>query len=478
MKPKSNISIPVFDPENPLLSSPASISPVRSRYKLAPLQSHDMRKKKSLKENAPTSQNVKESRTKRLTRRPLQEINPAELERTSGKLDYKAFLNVSSPIPPPGLALPPMKPKCLELSSDSGFSELQGPLKRGQSVDSVDDESFILSAKADKIHFISISSNESLAHDQPVSPSHFSNFSGFNPSGVSPNVDPISPDTHEACRRRIAELEAEVAQLFYTSLSASHPIPIQGSQVREHIRSLTEEHFAGNSGSPVLHQSGYSYQDMIDSLIREGRLDTHTLTLFGYSEVESISFSQYLRSNQSLPDNTLRAFQTPHLFTHLKEVVLSGIHLQDQDVFSVASISCLKILHLGSCRIRNDSICYLRRCQDTLESLDLHGNPEIDDGAVPDLNHLRALKHLSLLETRVTVVGLKSLAANLRNGHNLKLLVPEHCRADLEGSVFGLLSSTVTICLQVYNIKTGTPASTTLLLCSGRAILLILGSSL
>ena len=64
----------------------------------------------------------------------------------------------------------------------------------------------------------------------------------------------------------------------------------------------------------------------------------------------------------------------------------------------------------------------------TLTDLDIAYNPRINDDAVPALLTMRKLQYLSLLDTSVTIAGVRRLAVELEEGRrNVEVEVPGPC---------------------------------------------------
>lgn len=62
------------------------------------------------------------------------------------------------------------------------------------------------------------------------------------------------------------------------------------------------------------------------------------------------------------------------------------------------------------------SVYHLVALKRTLEEVDLSHNPRVDDDAIPALLALRKLQFLSLVETNVTMIGMRRLALESNGG--------------------------------------------------------------
>lgn len=62
------------------------------------------------------------------------------------------------------------------------------------------------------------------------------------------------------------------------------------------------------------------------------------------------------------------------------------------------------------------SVYHLVALKRTLEEVDLSHNPRVDDDAIPALLSLRKLQFLSLVETNVTMIGMRRLALESNGG--------------------------------------------------------------
>lgn len=129
----------------------------------------------------------------------------------------------------------------------------------------------------------------------------------------------------------------------------------------------------------------------------------------------------------------MTAFQKPNSFLFVSEISLSDTPLQDFDVVSIHHLPRLSVLWLnnteigteafvmiifsviissGSIRLRS-RICHLVSLRRSLTELYIGANPRVDDDVVTPLLMLSKLSRLSLVDTGVSLQGLRRFAISV-----------------------------------------------------------------
>ncbi len=102
--------------------------------------------------------------------------------------------------------------------------------------------------------------------------------------------------------------------------------------------------------------------------------------------------------------------------TELRELAASNNDLKPSSVAPLVSLKKLEVLRLGATRMTEESTKYIGKIQ-SLDSLRLAGNADINDRAISHLTGLANLTQLNLRETSVTIGVLKSLIKIKRLRH-------------------------------------------------------------
>ncbi|KAI0373628.1 hypothetical protein BV20DRAFT_937742 [Pilatotrama ljubarskyi] len=262
------------------------------------------------------------------------------------------------------------------IPNESGsFSAFREPPQRGRSPISLNDDSFALSGKADRLRF-------SYRH-QLVSP---------NVSGA--RVFPKSSSEEEPFHWLGPETPTSLALLLLRLERALPGLPIQ-QRLRDGFLAPTHQH-------------------ILDIIAAQGRLTVQVLNLFSRSEVECLDLTSSMMDegglNLGAPD-LLRTLSNPEVFLFVQELNLSGVNVEDADVLSFNRLPRLCRLWLSRAGIGNEAVYHLVALKRSLRELDVSHNLRIDDDAVPALLLLlRRLEFLSLVETSVSIAGMRRLA--------------------------------------------------------------------
>ncbi|EIW57992.1 uncharacterized protein TRAVEDRAFT_21430 [Trametes versicolor FP-101664 SS1] len=258
-------------------------------------------------------------------------------------------------------------------------SALRGPPLRGLSPISLNDESFALSGKADRLRF-SMHGHAFVSPDDPKA------HGVMNASEHVRLPDWVGSETPRSLAILVAFLESI----------------LPGLKLQEKLEGIETTH-----------------QNIADVLAVEGRLTARVLGLFRTSEVECLDLVGSMTDEGGLnlgAHDILRTLSLPDGFHFLQELNFSGAVLDDADVLFFNRLPRLLRLWLNNTGISNEAVYHLVALKRTLEEVDLSHNPRVDDDAIPALLTLRKLQFLSLVETNVTMVGMRRLALESNAG--------------------------------------------------------------
>ncbi|KAI0636314.1 hypothetical protein C8Q77DRAFT_1192066 [Trametes polyzona] len=259
------------------------------------------------------------------------------------------------------------------ISLDSPLlSALHGPPEHGLSPISLNDESFSLSSKAERLRF-------SMRERAFVSPVGNPNLLHLETAAWAkpPWVGPETP-------RSLAILVAYLENM------------LPGLRLQQKLQGLATTH-----------------QNVVDILAVEGRLTAPILRLFRTSEVECLDLVTSMSDEGGLnlgARDILRTLSVPDSFLFLQELNFSGVRLDDTDALCFNRLPRLSRVWLNKTGIGNEAIYHMIALKRSLEELDISFNTTIDDDTVPALLRMRKLQFVSLVRTSVSMVGMRRLA--------------------------------------------------------------------
>ncbi|KNZ80186.1 hypothetical protein J132_06779 [Termitomyces sp. J132] len=258
------------------------------------------------------------------------------------------------------------------------FSDIYGSPQYARSVFSAHDSSFDVSVKREKLSFL----------DLPGSPVKTVFSEGFE------NTDVVSMLT-----LRVRDLEDDV---------------LPGIRLKDRLFEL-----------PII-----SHQSIIDFLGTNGYLSSRILATFRSSEVRWITLTESLMDpgGLNLSGDILPTFNLPNSFLFVSELSLRDIPIDDFDLRHIHHLPRLATLLLDNTSISNQAIFLLVPLKHTLTQLSIGSNPAIDDDAIPAIILLLKLTFLSILDTGVSMPGLRRLARTIRDEERtLDIEIPSFC---------------------------------------------------
>ncbi|KAI0648655.1 hypothetical protein C8Q79DRAFT_461996 [Trametes meyenii] len=254
------------------------------------------------------------------------------------------------------------------------FSALEGSPAHGLSPISLNNESFVLSGKADRLSW----SPRSNAYASPDQLALHETLKGGQ------KIEWLGPETPRSLALLIVNLEAL----------------LPGVRLQEKLNGLRTTH-----------------QNILDALAVEGHITDQVLRLFCSSEVECLDLAASMADEDGLnlgARDLLRVLSTTDSFLFLEELNFAGVALNDADILYFNRLPRLSRLWLSNTGIGNEAMYHLVALKRSLEELDLSLNLDISDDSVPPLICLRKLCFLSLSETKITISGMRRLAVMSR----------------------------------------------------------------
>ncbi|KZT73548.1 hypothetical protein DAEQUDRAFT_662157 [Daedalea quercina L-15889] len=342
----------------------------------------------------------------------------------ASSLDFSGFFcDQSTPAPQRGQATPSapgIKAKRKRPSSPETFSDLLAPAKREKSFQSVNEGSFELSSRAEKLRYFRGSQD---ALFSPYAPRSY----GYSDADGRPTAFELE--------RKIRVLEDE---LYGPPVGAETPRSMNalamrldallpGIRLKERLRALNAD----------------SHQHIADILALDGHLNARMLEMLRMSEIEVLDLTASLMEAEGLnlgARELLPVFNKPNSFLFLSELSLSDACLQDFDMTYIHHLPRLSHLWLSNTGIGNEAVYHLVALRRTLSELDLSLNAAVDDDVVPALLALPKLSFVSLFDTGVRMPGLRRLANGiaeraLAGGSDvLDIEVPRECEEYLDST--------------------------------------------
>ncbi|KAF9648954.1 hypothetical protein BDM02DRAFT_3095551, partial [Thelephora ganbajun] len=147
-----------------------------------------------------------------------------------------------------------------------------------------------------------------------------------------------------------------------------------------------------------------------------GHLSGRILDLFRSSEIQFLDLAPSMLDLEGLnlaSRSLLDSFQKPNSFLFVSEISLSDTPLQDFDIVSIHHLPRLSVLWLNNTGIGNEAICHLVSLRRSLTELYIGANPRVNDDVVTPLLMLSKLSRLSLVDTGVSLQGLRRFAVSV-----------------------------------------------------------------
>ncbi|KAL6301507.1 hypothetical protein BKA93DRAFT_919725 [Sparassis latifolia] len=284
---------------------------------------------------------------------------------------------------------PELRVKRKRSHSAETFSDMVGPPKHERSFQSVNDDSFYLSAKAHRIcYFPDTKGASSPRHDA-------------RPCIWTPADELYGPHIGTETPRGLSVLINHLDML------------LPGIRLKERLYALKD----------------VTHQHIADMLGADGHLNARILHILRTSEVKCLDLTASIMDEAGLnlgASDLLHVLKKPNSFLFVTDINLSDISLHDFDLTHIHHLPRLKRLWLSNTGIGNEAVFHLVALKRTLAELDLALNPHIDDDAIPALFALPKLCFVSLFDTSVRMPGLRRLAA-ARGGRALDIEVPRAC---------------------------------------------------
>ncbi|KAI5122279.1 hypothetical protein M0805_002359 [Coniferiporia weirii] len=307
-------------------------------------------------------------------------------------------------------------------SNSSGVlhANLPKKFKRSSSQDLL---SFVLSTKADRLHFSDEwDSNSSSRGGQDPAASLAEEL--FWPDGGSK----IAPSKkHEESKPGAAN---EALRNLKDDLLGPDLGPETPGSINLIVKRI-ESFLPGVRLKSQLDMASATHQDIVNILGIKGHLNPKILSLFRKANVCSLNLTESMVDADGLNllgCDTLKVLKCPNSFQKLKKLVLSDARLSNNDLTKLGDLSCLETLFLDDTQIGDEAIMHLVALKHSLVHLELSWNRQITDDAIPSLCALTLLSFLSLKETSVTAKGLRKLACSVKEGgRKISLILPSAC---------------------------------------------------
>ncbi|KAF8626955.1 hypothetical protein AX15_004620 [Amanita polypyramis BW_CC] len=340
-----------------------------------------------------------------------------------------------------------LKRKSSDSDSTSDSSEVH--TKRARSNLSVNDRSFYVTVRREKLRFVRTPSTsnsapsstrsetvegyparetsiEALRAGMQVSAPRFKKWSGYLGSLRDLGQDDLLELT-ETLRDELfgpyLGSEAEIQKLVDTIDSMLPGIRIKGR--------LTERL-----------KNDASHQAIVNFLAENGKpytychLNSRILELFRSSQVTRISLSESFTDTNGLnliSDDLFFAFSKPNSFRFLIALSLDGLCLKAPILSHIQHLPELAILSLFDTGIGNKAVYMLTPLMYTLRDLNIARNPAVDDGAVGALLMMSNLSNLSIAETSIEMPGARRLVKDrAAKGQQILVDFPHYCHEYIE----------------------------------------------
>ncbi|OCH90333.1 hypothetical protein OBBRIDRAFT_826004, partial [Obba rivulosa] len=305
----------------------------------------------------------------------------------------------------------------LKRSCAESFSDLLGPIKCARSDQTLNEDSFELSAKAERLQYFPLPADSiSLLHG-------CSELFPVVPGAGLCNVQDTTRSNLESRLRLLAGDE-----VYGPNIGTETPREIS------RLHSLLDWLLPGiRLKERLCAMRALTHQQIVDILGHDGHLVPRVLELFRTSEIEYLDLRASIADQDGLnleAHDLLHVLRKPNSFLFLKELNLANACLSDYDMISIHQLPRLSRLCLCRTGIGNEAIYHLVALRHTLAQLDLTENPEVDDDSIAPLTLFRKLQGLYLFDTSIRMPGLRRLAISFetRTGQTpLDIEAPREC---------------------------------------------------
>ncbi|THH09152.1 hypothetical protein EW145_g2204 [Phellinidium pouzarii] len=311
------------------------------------------------------------------------------------------------------------------LSSDSSDALHTKPFKRVKRSSSQIDMSFVLSAKADRLRFSDDKWKPDASDYDGKCPISFPTEEMFWPDGESKStaLERFTEESEPATQTEVLKILKE--DLHGPELGPETPGSI--SSIVKHLDALLPGVRLGSQLDAV----ATTHQDIVNLLGIKGHLNPRILSLFQKANVYAVNLTESMADADGLNllrNDTLKVFRSPDSFQQLRKIVLSDVHLSDNDLTKLSDLPRLETLFLDDTQIGDEAVMHLVALKHTLVHVELSWNKLITDDAIPSLCALSLLTFLSLKGTSITVKGLRKLAGVVKDrGRKISLILPSAC---------------------------------------------------
>ncbi|KAF7311901.1 hypothetical protein MIND_00201400 [Mycena indigotica] len=179
-----------------------------------------------------------------------------------------------------------------------------------------------------------------------------------------------------------------------------------------------------------------SHQAIADYLGEHGLLSSRILTAFRTSEIWRLALTESMNDEDGLNlagRSVLSVFSKPNGFFFLSELSFNGTPVQDIDLVHIHHLPRLVTLLLNNTGIRNEAIFHIVALRRSLLQLSIATNPHIDDEAIPALILLSKLSFLTILDTSIDMPGLRRLAKVVQDERRMiDIEVPTSCESYID----------------------------------------------
>ncbi|KAJ7646206.1 hypothetical protein B0H17DRAFT_959163 [Mycena rosella] len=167
-----------------------------------------------------------------------------------------------------------------------------------------------------------------------------------------------------------------------------------------------------------------------------GLLTVGVITVLRTSEIWRLELAESIGDADGLNlagKDILPVLSKPNSFLFLSELSFSGIRMQNIDLVHIHRLPRLANLLLNDTGIGNEAVYHLVALKRSLLQLSIATNPLVDDDAIPALLLLPKLSFLTILDTAITMPGLRRLAQGIAEAHRvLDIEVPAPCERYVE----------------------------------------------
>ncbi|KAI0806085.1 hypothetical protein BC629DRAFT_1141943 [Irpex lacteus] len=320
------------------------------------------------------------------------------------------------------------------------FSDFAVSPRRERSVIDVNEGSFELSAKAEKIRFFT-----DKCLDSPDEPNNRDAFSRL-----------AFPESVEKLTSRVRALQGgpysqpvfvrpNITDCMHSDQLYGLPVGTESPRGISVLISRLSTVLPGVRIRERLSAAGAeTHQQITDTLASNGYLNTRILNILRTSEIEYLDIASSIGDENGLnldSEDLFSVFSKPNSFLFLAEINLTGGSVKEADLLHLQHLPRLARLWLSSTGIGNEAIYYLTPLKRSLTDLDIAYNPKIDDDAIPPLLILSKLQYLTFHGTNVTILGVRRLAKTLRDQRrDMEVEVPRQCEDYISSAFFRCLS--------------------------------------